>query len=194
MEDGYVSGAPVAPELEIGDPETFARVWRRVMPDQTLSPVELRTAGQTTAPAVPPTGGAAEGEGTWAAMLETLMALLRAGAWQCQGLGRRAGRGGGALTAMAREQEGGLRRLAACYFLHTGTHYLPRNVRPAPYTGMVEGLRQQYLQEGTLLALLAQGAAQGEGELSGLFQELAAAARTRRRRLQTMVEQRYPTP
>lgn len=196
MEEGYIPGVPVAPELEIRDPETFARVWRRVMPDQALSPVEpMAVAERISAPQA--TGPDAPGqEGALARTLEELMALLRTGAWQCQALGRRAGRGGGGLSAMAREQAQALRRLAACHFLCTGEHYLPRTVRPAPYTGMVEGMRQQFLREGELVRLLARAAALSGGEvpLDALCSALSADAQARRGRLHTMVEQRYPMP
>ena len=37
-------------ELPLPDQETFERVWKRVMPDQSLSPVAVGAAGAAPAP------------------------------------------------------------------------------------------------------------------------------------------------
>ncbi len=95
------------------DGETFRRVWERVMPDQSLSPVVVR---ETTPP---PSGedyigqleGVIDGVHQWLCRLEVLS---------------RQNGGRTALRTLAEGERRQLRRLDGLYFLLSGSRYTPR--------------------------------------------------------------------
>ena len=95
------------------DPEVFARVWSRVMPDQTLSPIQpalpaLRSPAQT-APAPSCLG---EGSARYVPQLEALMDQLHAALGSVRQLARRGGgRASRLLASLAADQQRQLRRL-----------------------------------------------------------------------------------
>ena len=111
------------------DPEVFARVWSRVMPDQALSPIQpalpaLRSPAQT-APAPSCLG---EGSARYVPQLEALMDQLHAALGSVRQLARRGGgRASRLLASLAADQQRQLRRLSAAYFLITGRLYAPRD-------------------------------------------------------------------
>ena len=110
------------------DPEVFARVWSRVMPDQALSPIQpalpaLRSPAQT-APAPSCLG---EGSARYVPQLEALMDQLHAALGSVRQLARRGGgRASRLLASLAADQQRQLRRLSAAYFLITGRRYAPK--------------------------------------------------------------------
>ena len=114
------------------DPEVFARVWSRVMPDQALSPIQpalpaLRSPAQT-APAPSCLG---EGSARYVPQLEALMDQLHAALGSVRQLARRGGgRASRLLASLAADQQRQLRRLSAAYFLITGRRYAPKGPPP----------------------------------------------------------------
>ena len=116
------------------DPEVFARVWSRVMPDQALSPIQpalpaLRSPAQT-APAPSCLG---EGSARYVPQLEALMDQLHAALGSVRQLARRGGgRASRLLASLAADQQRQLRRLSAAYFLITGRRYAPKGQGPPP--------------------------------------------------------------
>ena len=116
------------------DPEVFARVWSRVMPDQALSPIQpalpaLRSPAQT-APAPSCLG---EGSARYVPQLEALMDQLHAALGSVRQLARRGGgRASRLLASLAADQQRQLRRLSAAYFLITGRRWRTSRTRPSP--------------------------------------------------------------
>ena len=152
MEERNTLGKP----LTVDDPELFARVWRRVMPDEELSPIALGPApgpgteapdraadappaegqaGSRQAPIPPPEGEEeppclGEGSLPFAPALERRMEQAQQGAQIYQALSRRTqGAAGRQTAALAADQQRHLRRLGAAYFLLTGR--LTRLLTPA---------------------------------------------------------------
>ena len=125
------------------DPEVFARVWSRVMPDQALSPIQpalpaLRSPAQT-APAPSCLG---EGSARYVPQLEALMDQLHAALGSVRQLARRGGgRASRLLASLAADQQRQLRRLSAAYFLITGRRYAPKGQGAAPSGPLSSALR-----------------------------------------------------
>lgn len=148
------------------DPETFRRVWARVMPDQRDSPLVLDP------PAPPPRNGkkpeekgkplsreqgipekkpereekpapkAGDGE-----RLEGLMDLAREGAEETGVLARRMGNRGREMMGVAEDHRRALRRLAAAYFLATGRRRRPGGGGPGRHGDLEMDLRERFLWE-----------------------------------------------
>lgn len=117
------------------DPEVFARVWSRVMPDQALSPIQpalpaLRSPALAASAPEPSPAPSCLGEGSarYAPQLEALMDQLHTALSSVRQLARR---GGGRAARPAglprhRPAAGSSGRLAAAYFLITGRRYAPK--------------------------------------------------------------------
>ena len=116
------------------DPEVFARVWSRVMPDQALSPIQpalpaLRSPALAASAPEPSPAPSCLGEGSarYAPQLEALMDQLHTALSSVRQLARRGGgRAARLLASLATDQQRQLRRLAAAYFLITGRRYAPK--------------------------------------------------------------------
>ena len=198
-------------ERAVVDLETFERVWRRVMPNQDMSPIQVgaptgpgtgveRQAERIPAPAqlqpqsqVPAPAEQAAGQ---VRQLEELME----GAWMGHRiyleLARRA-RGSGArtLNALAAEQRRTAQRLAACWFLLTGACYhfsSPPIPRVCP---LAAALREQFLQEQKWRRLCQRAAAEGDSTAcGGLYDTLDGQAEHRMEAIRCLLEQMQPLP
>ena len=156
-------------ELPLPDQETFERVWKRVMPDQSLSPVTVGAAGAAPAPqqaAAPP------GDGD---LRLSLLERGRAGAARAQALLRRAGGRSRPLSELSADHQRALRQLSALYFLLTGEN-CPAGEAPSPreLLPLPQALREQYLWEREWSGACLQGSrAAGDPALRELLEELA---------------------
>ena len=195
-------------ERAVVDLETFERVWRRVMPNQDMSPI------QVGAPTGPGTGVAAQIQSSAhlqpqsqvpapaeqaAGQVRQLEELME-GAWMGHRiyleLARRA-RGSGArtLNALAAEQRRTAQRLAACWFLLTGACYhfsSPPIPRVCP---LAAALREQFLQEQKWRRLCQRAAAEGDSTAcGGLYDTLDGQAEHRMEAIRCLLEQMQPLP
>ena len=118
--------------LPLPDGETFARVWKRVMPEPDGSPIRLR---------VPEDASALNRGGA-----PTLTALAEGLFQSASALRRQAGRGGPmgrTLSALSAAQRQSLRRLTALLYLRTDTPTLPSSTAEAP-NALSDFLRWDY--------------------------------------------------
>ena len=107
------------------DPEVFARVWSRVMPDQALSPIQpalpaLRSPALAASAPEPSPAPSCLGEGSarYAPQLKALMDQLHTALSSVRQLARRGGgRAARLLASLATDQQRQLRRLAAGHLL-----------------------------------------------------------------------------
>ena len=198
-------------ERAVVDLETFERVWRRVMPNQDMSPIQVgaptgpgtgveRQAERIPAPAQLQNQdqGAAPAEQA-AGQVRQLEELME-GAWMGHRiyleLARRA-RGSGArtLNALAAEQRRTAQRLAACWFLLTGACYhfsSPPIPRVCP---LAAALREQFLQEQKWRRLCQRAAAEGDSTAcGGLYDTLDGQAEHRMEAIRCLLEQMQPLP
>ena len=198
-------------ERAVVDLETFERVWRRVMPNQDMSPIQVgaptgpgtgveRQAERIPAPAQLQNQdqGAAPAEQA-AGQVRQLEELME-GAWMGHRiyleLARRA-RGSGArtLNALAAEQRRTAQRLAACWFLLTGACYhfsSPPLPRVCPQAA---ALREQFLQEQKWRRLCQRAAAEGDSTAcGGLYETLDGQAEHRMEAIRCLLEQMQPLP
>ena len=149
------------------DPETFRRVWERVMPDQKNSPIVVpptptsgkiqsrptereRTGRPGPGPSAPRQSAvhreAAALKGDEAA-LHRLMDLAQEGVLSAQELSRRGGSRAKGLAVLAADNRRALRRLSAACFLATGHRHQPNGV-VRPWQGtLVQGLRERFWWE-----------------------------------------------
>lgn len=196
--------SPLDPQLSLQpfDPEIFRRVWDRVMPDQTNSPIALDTPSQ---PAVPVLSPAPEplpepevpltclGESSrpYTQAIRDMMDQTRGFLRSLQTLSRRSGgRAARVLTGIAADLRREERRLSTAYFLITGERYSPRQGGAAPSGPLSLALRtlfQQFHQR----AAQARAAAQGTGDpcLRQLFQDLGDEAEFSAQRLRNLLEE-----
>lgn len=179
------------------DQETFARVWRRVMPeDRADCPFVLPAAlpapdpsgREEPGPARPCLEPASAGSG---ARLQQYIDRALAGWRSYRALARRIpGAPGRRLAALAEGERRLARRLSAAYFLLSGVRYWPAGGpdRPSPLPADA-ALRERFLEERRLSAA-SRAAAEGCGDpcLGALFQELAAGAEDRARAVWEVVE------
>ena len=164
-------------ELPLPDRETFERVWRRVMPDQSRSPVAVDG---------PEAHGteAAEGEAEPRpavqrqrdeVLLTELMEMAWSGMSSAQALVRRMGNRGRQLSELPGDHQRAVRQLSAFYFILTG--------RPSPVRGgaasqetrpLPQALRAQYRWEREWAEACLRGSRRAEdGEICALLEELA---------------------
>lgn len=175
------------------DPEVFARVWSRVMPDQALSPIQpalpaLRSPAQT-APAPSCLG---EGSARYVPQLEALMDQLHAALGSVRQLARRGGgRASRLLASLAADQQRQLRRLSAAYFLITGRRYAPKGQGAAPSGPLSSALRtlfQQAQQCAAQAAALARTAAD-DPCLSRLLEDIQDEAQSHAAQIRVLLEE-----
>lgn len=190
-----------APQLSLQpfDPEVFRRVWQRVMPDQSLSPVSPGPAPLPAVPALSPAPGGTEalpaclGEGSrpHAQVLREVMDQTRGLSLTLRRLARRSpGRAARVLLALSARLDREARRLSAAYFLITGERYAPGQA-PLPLSGPLEqGLRALFRQF-LLRASRLQGSALEVGDpcLKELLQELEDQAEHSANRLRALLEE-----
>ena len=176
------------------DPETFRRVWARVMPDGEGSPIALepepseRTEQQESLPEE--RSGPEREPG---ASLEMLIDRTRAAFESAQNLVRRAGRYGQSIGAVAAEDRTALRRLSAAYYLETGQDYRSNRTPQSPEPlALAPALRRQYQREEELEGLCIAQMKRSEGTQAELLEELSLQFRRHCRTLRQTLERLDP--
>ena len=197
------------------DPATFQRVWNRVMPDQSLSPIEMDTIEpvppeqpiqppETIQPIEPVESAPPEvpdlpdlPEPPSVQLLPALMDQLYA-AWQrSQCLTRQtSGSVNRVFANSAEEQRRGLKRLSAAYFLQSGQWYTPgrtqNNARlgQSRTGGLPNLLRERYQWERQWEQTCRQAAQAVQDEaVRSLLNCLAQEAAGRAGQIRTLLEQ-----
>ena len=197
------------------DPATFQRVWNRVMPDQSLSPIEMDTIEpvppeqpiqppETIQPIEPVESAPPEvpdlpdlPEPPSVQLLPALMDQLYA-AWQrSQCLTRQtSGSVNRVFANSAEEQRRGLKRLSAAYFLQSGQWYSPgrtqNNARMGQSRtgGLPNLLRERYQWERQWEQTCRQAAQAVQDEaVRSLLNCLAQEAAGRAGQIRTLLEQ-----
>ncbi len=171
-------------EMEPPDGETFRRVWNRVMPDQSLSPVVIRETvreGEKT-----PVDGQHYIKG-----IEELMEGSRGWQRRWEGLAKRhqTGKTALALRTLAAAEGRQIRRLSALYFLLTGGRYQPRSGKGVAGDGLGDSLRQGFLQQTIWQGQYAHMVEKLEGEgLKELGEELRTASLEQSRQIRGLLE------
>lgn len=178
------------------DPETFRRVWARVMPDGEGSPIALEPERpeKQEKPQNPPEEKPAP-EQEPGADLEMLMDRTRTAAESAQSLARRAGRYSQSMGTLAAEDRTALRRLSAAYYLETGRAYLPPKSAKGPepeILSLAPALRRQYQREEALEGLCAARMKRSEGTRAELLEELSLQFRRHCRTLRQTLERMEP--
>lgn len=176
------------------DPETFRRVWARVMPDGEGSPIALepepseRTEQQESLPEE--RSGPEREPG---ASLEMLIDRTRAAFESAQNLARRAGRYGQSIGAVAAEDRTALRRLSAAYYLETGRDYRSNRTPQSPEPlALAPALRRQYQREEELEGLCVNQMKRSAGTQAELLEELSLQFRRHCRTLRQTLERLDP--
>lgn len=211
---------PAMPEEEMCscDRETFERVWRRVMPDGTNSPIQIDPSAdeqarqmrrmQPEVEAVPEMGLAlprreevrpghdviclGHASQQYAELLREMIDGETEDMRTYQALSRRAGGNGSkVLGGMAADERRHARQLSTAYFLITGERYQSPNMNGTrPPMDLMTGLREQFIQE-QRGASAYQGAAQETGDpcLRQLYQEIAREEQGHARMIRSLLEQ-----
>lgn len=176
------------------DPETFRRVWARVMPDGEGSPIALepepseRTEQQES---LPEEHSGPEREP--GASLEILIDRTRAAFESAQHLARRAGRYGQSIGAVAAEDRTALRRFSAAYYLETGRDYRSNRTPQSPEPlALAPALRRQYQREEELEGLCVNQMKRSAGTQAELLEELSLQFRRHCRALRQTLERMEP--
>ncbi len=176
------------------DPETFRRVWARVMPDGEGSPIALESepSERTEQQERPPEerSGPEREPGT---SLEMLIDRTRAAFESAQNLVRRAGRYGQSIGAVAAEDRTALRRLSAAYYLETGRDYRSNRTPQSPEPlALAPALRRQYQREEELEGLCVNQMKRSAGTQAELLEELSLQFRRHCRTLRQTLERMEP--
>lgn len=176
------------------DPETFRRVWARVMPDGEGSPIALEPepSERTEQQERPPEerSGPEREPGT---SLEMLIDRARAAFESAQHLVRRAGRYGQSIGAVAAEDRTALRRLSAAYYLETGRDYRSNRTPQSPEPlALAPALRRQYQREEELEGLCVNQMKRSAGTQAELLEELSLQFRRHCRTLRQTLERMEP--
>ena len=181
------------------DPETFRRVWARVMPDGEGSPIALERErpekqGKQEKPQNPPEEKPTQ-EREPGADLEQLIDRTRTAADSAQSLARRAGRYSQSMGVIAAEDRTALRRFSAAYYLETGRAYMPpklsQNQEPEMLS-LAPALRRQYQREEELEGLCIAQMNRSEGTQAELLEELSLQFRRHCRTLRQTLEHLDP--
>lgn len=181
------------------DPETFRRVWARVMPDGEGSPIALERErpekqGKQEKPQNPPEEKPTQ-EREPGADLEQLIDRTRTAADSAQSLARRAGRYSQSMGVIAAEDRTALRRFSAAYYLETGRAYMPpklsQNQEPEMLS-LTPALRRQYQREEELEGLCIAQMKRSEGTQAELLEELSLQFRRHCRTLRQTLERLDP--
>ena len=178
------------------DPETFRRVWARVMPDGEGSPIALepeRPEKQEKPQNPPEESPSSEREP--GADLEILIDLTRTAAESAQSLARRAGRYSQSMGAIAAEDRTALRRLTAAHYLEMGRAYRPpkpsQSSEPESLS-LAPALRRQYQREEELEGLCVIQMKNSAGTQAELLEELSLQFRRHCRTLRQTLERLDP--
>lgn len=178
------------------DPEVFARVWSRVMPDQALSPIQpalpaLPSPAQAAPEPSPAPSCLGECSARYIPQLEVLMDQLHAALGLVRQLARRGGgRAARLLASLAADQQRQLRRLAAAYFLITGRRCAPKGQGALPSGPLSSALRtlfQQAQQCAAQAAALARTAAD-DPCLSRLLEDIQNEAQSHAAQIRVLLE------
>lgn len=176
------------------DPETFRRVWARVMPDGEGSPIALEPepSERTEQQERPPEEHSGP-EREPGASLEMLIDRTRAAFESAQNLVRRAGRYGQSIGAVAAEDRTALRRFSAAYYLETGRDYHSNRTPQSPEPlALAPALRRQYLREEELEGLCVNQMKRSAGTQAELLEELSLQFRRHCRTLRQTLERMEP--
>lgn len=176
------------------DPETFRRVWARVMPDGEGSPIALEPEpSERTEQQESPPEERSGPEREPGASLEMLIDRTRAAFESAQNLVRRAGRYGQSIGAVAAEDRTALRRLSAAYYLETGRDYRSNRTPQSPEPlALAPALRRQYLREEELEGLCVNQMKRSAGTQAELLEELSLQFRRHCRTLRQTLERMEP--
>ena len=176
------------------DPETFRRVWARVMPDGEGSPIALEPEpSERTEQQERPPEERSGPEREPGADLEQLIDRTRAAAESAQNLVRRAGRYGQSIGAVAAEDRTALRRLSAAYYLETGRDYRSNRTPQSPEPlALAPALRRQYQREEELEGLCVNQMKRSAGTQAELLEELSLQFRRHCRTLRQTLERMEP--
>ena len=176
------------------DPETFRRVWARVMPDGEGSPIALEAEpSERTEQQERPPEERSGPEREPGASLEMLIDRTRAAFESAQNLVRRAGRYGQSIGAVAAEDRTALRRLSAAYYLETGQDYHSNRMPQSPEPlALAPALRRQYQREEELEGLCMTQMKRSAGTQAELLEELSLQFRRHCRTLRQTLERMEP--
>ena len=176
------------------DPETFRRVWARVMPDGEGSPIALEPEpSERTEQQERPPEERSGPEREPGASLEVLIDRTRAAFESAQNLARRAGRYGQSIGAVAAEDRTALRRLHAAYYLETGQDYRSKIPPQSPEPlALAPALRRQYQREEELEGLCVNQMKRSAGTQAELLEELSLQFRRHCRTLRQTLERMEP--
>lgn len=176
------------------DPETFRRVWARVMPDGEGSPIALEPEpSERTEQQERPPEERSGPERKPGASLEMLIDRTRAAFESAQNLVRRAGRYGQSIGAVAAEDRTALRRLSAAYYLETGRDYRSNRTPQSPEPlALAPALRRQYQREEELEGLCVNQMKRSAGTQAELLEELSLQFRRHCRTLRQTLERMEP--
>ena len=176
------------------DPETFRRVWARVMPDGEGSPIALEPEpSERTEQQESPPEERSGPEREPGASLEMLIDRTRAAFESAQNLVRRAGRYGQSIGAVAAEDRTALRRLSAAYYLETGQDYRSNRTPQSPEPlALAPALRRQYQREEELEGLCVNQMKRSAGTQAELLEELSLQFRRHCRTLRQTLERMEP--
>ena len=190
--------------LQPFDPEVFQRVWNRVMPDQTRSPIAMDAPSQPAVPALSPAPEQppetapqvpltclGEGSRPYTQAIRDMMDQTRGFLRSLQALSRRSGsRAARVLSGIAGDLRREERRLSTAHFLITGERYSPSQAGAAPSGPLPLALRTLF-QQLHQRAAQAWAAAQGMGDpcLQQLFQDLGEDAEFYAQRLRALLEE-----
>ena len=176
------------------DPETFRRVWARVMPDGEGSPIALdrERPEKQERPQDPPEEKPTP-EREPGADLEQLIDRTRAAAESAQSLARRAGRYSQSMGTLAAEDRTALRRFSAAYYLETGRDYCSGRPPQSPEPlALAPALRRQYQREEELEGLCVNQMKRSAGTQAELLEELSLQFRRHCRTLRQTLERLDP--
>ena len=179
------------------DPETFRRVWARVMPDGEGSPIALERErpekqGKQEKPQNPPEEKPTQ-EREPGADLEQLIDRTRTAADSAQSLARRAGRYSQSMGVIAAEDRTALRRFSAAYYLETGRDYRSNRTPQSPEPlALAPALRRQYQREEELEGLCVNQMKRSAGTQAELLEELSLQFRRHCRTLRQTLERMEP--
>lgn len=176
------------------DPETFRRVWARVMPDGEGSPIALEAEpSERTEQQERPPEERSGPEREPGASLEMLIDRTRAAFESAQNLVRRAGRYGQSIGAVAAEDRTALRRFSAAYYLETGQDYRSNRTPQSPEPlALAPALRRQYQREEELEGLCVNQMKRSAGTQAELLEELSLQFRRHCRTLRQTLERMEP--
>lgn len=176
------------------DPETFRRVWARVMPDGEGSPIALEPEpSERTEQQERPPEERSGPEREPGASLEMLIDRTRAAFESAQHLARRAGRYGQSVGAVAAEDRTALRRFSAAYYLETGRDYRSNRTPQSPEPlALAPALRRQYQREEELEGLCVNQMKRSAGTQAELLEELSLQFRRHCRTLRQTLERMEP--